>query len=129
MLDNCFINLGKLVSKYEENDLDLMQVPKQLVDEYGYACLANALMFKEPKIPEYNLKIAEYIKNHNFETLDSLISYIKNLPNDIDKLFGIFSYTALNIEYDVKLCHSDEIRSATLEEVFKTKKAICKGMK
>ncbi|KAK8893052.1 hypothetical protein M9Y10_030311 [Tritrichomonas musculus] len=127
MLDNCFINLGKLVSKYEENDLDLMQVPKQLVDEYGYACLANALMFKEPKIPEYNLKIAEYIKNHNFETLDSLISYIKNLPNDIDKLFGIFSYTALNIEYDVKLCHSDEIRSATLEEVFKTKKAICKG--
>ena len=85
-------------------------------------------MFKEPVIPKYNIRIIEGFQKHNFKTLDSLISFIRKLKNNINKLFAIFVYAALNIEYDVDLFFSDiQSTMPTLEEVFNTKKAVCEG--
>ena len=120
--------LQELVSIFEQNELILEQIPQNIIDRYGYACLSNCLMFKEPEIPKYNIKIVECFQKHNFKTLDSLISFIKKLKNDINKLFAIFVYAALNIEYDVDLYFSSKPRTMpTLEEVFNTKKAVCSG--
>lgn len=121
--------LKALISKFEENELDLVKdVPKKLVSEFGYSCLANALMFKEPKIPQYNQEeISEFMKTHTFNTLDSLINYVKSVKGDINKLFAIFSWAALNIQYDTQSYFSGNLKGTTLEEVFKTKLAVCEG--
>lgn len=42
--------LKQLVLTFEKNEKDLTDVPKELVNIFGYSCLANSLMFKEPKI-------------------------------------------------------------------------------
>lgn len=89
--------LEQLVSIFEESKIDLTQVPQRFIDQYGYASLSNALMFKVPPIPKYDLEISTFIKNHAFKTLDSLILYIQSIDNDIDKLFAIFCYAAFNI--------------------------------
>lgn len=127
MSDDCAISLSEFVKKCEDNEIDIDQIPQELVDKHGYPCLANSLMLKEPQIPEFKKDIAEYIKNNQFETIELLIAYINQQENDIDKLFAIFAYAALNIEYDVELYFSDRDKSTTLEEVFKTKKAVCAG--
>ena len=121
------ISFKQLVSIFEQKEIELTKVPKYLVEQYGYACLANSLMFKEPEIPKYNLKICEFLKNTTFKTLKSLVLYIKSLQNDIDKLFAIFSWAALNIKYDTESFFSNNHKSTSLEEVFETKKAICSG--
>ncbi|KAK8860569.1 hypothetical protein M9Y10_012234 [Tritrichomonas musculus] len=121
-------SLKQLVLKFEAKETELTDVPKKIIDEFGFACLANSLMFKEPEIPKHNEEeISEYFKTHTFNTLDSLINYIKSLDDDIDKLFAIFSYAALNIQYDTEAYFSDNIKGTTLEEVFQTKKAVCSG--
>lgn len=120
--------LKQLVIKFEEKETELTDVPKDLIEEFGYACLANSLMFKEPEIPKHNEKeISAYIQNNTFNTLNSLISYIKSLNDDIDKLFAIFSYAALNIQYDTESFFSGNHKNATLESVFETKLAVCAG--
>ncbi|KAK8883669.1 hypothetical protein M9Y10_042766 [Tritrichomonas musculus] len=43
--------LEQLVSIFEESKIDLTQVPQRFIDQYGYASLSNALMFKVPPIP------------------------------------------------------------------------------
>ncbi|KAK8854318.1 hypothetical protein M9Y10_016878 [Tritrichomonas musculus] len=120
--------LRQLVINFEEKETDLSQVPKDLVNEFGYACLSNSLMFKEPEIPKHDEEgISQYIQSHTFDTLNSLISYIKSLNDDIDKLFAIFAYAALNIRYDTEAFFSGNHKSATLESVFQTKLAVCEG--
>lgn len=119
--------LEQLVSIFEENEIDLTQVPQQFIDQYGYSSLSNALMFKVPPIPKYDFGISTYIKNHTFKTLDSLILYVQSIDNDIDKLFAIFCYAAFNISYDTEAYFTDKRSSSTLEEVFETKKAVCQG--
>ena len=90
---NSLNDLKELVFKFQENELDLSDIPQEQIDEFGYACLANSLMFKEPQIPKYHSKeLTDHIKNHHFETLESLISFIQSLEDDVDKLYSIFSY-------------------------------------
>lgn len=115
------IALKDLVSFYEENDVPLDEVPKKFIEKYGYGCLSNSLMFKEPTIPKCNKDIITYIDKHPFETVDSLVLYINSLDNDIDRLFAIFSYSSLNIQYDSK--H----KNSNFEEIFFTKRAVCSG--
>ena len=126
--DEAFKKLKELVSLFEENEMELTDAPKELISQFGYSCLANSLMFKEPEIPRYDKNyIVDFIKKHNFPTVESLCNYILSLKNDIDKLFAIFCWAALNIKYDVDAFFSDNIRSTTLEEVFNTKRAVCSG--
>lgn len=126
--DDYFHKLKQMVSLFEENEMELTDAPQELIDQFGYSCLANALMFKEPEIPKYEKEtIYEYIKTHKFTTVSSLCNYIVSLKNDIDKLYGIFCWAALNIQYDTDAFFSDNIKSTTLEEVFNTKKAVCSG--
>lgn len=127
-LNNSLNELKELVLKFQENDLDLTDIPQAQIDEFGYACLANSLMFKEPQIPKYHSKeITSHMKNHRFDTLDSLISYIKSLDDDVDKLYSIFSYEALNIQYDTESFFKNEIKTTTLGEIFDKKIAVCSG--
>lgn len=127
-LGNSINDFKQLVSKFEAKEQDLKDVPKKLIDEFGYSCLANSLMFKEPQIPKYDEEgISEYMKTHKFKTIKSLVDYVNSFKNDIDKLFAIFSWEALNIEYDVKLFFSGQHKQTSLNEVFKTKKAVCAG--
>ena len=126
--DESLNKLQELVSIFENNDKELTDVPQEMIDKFGFSCLANSLMFKEPKIPKYDDKtIVEYMKTHEFPTVDSLCNYVKSLEDDINKLFAIFTWAALNIIYDMEALLSGNIRSTTLEEVFKTKKAVCSG--
>lgn len=131
MLNRCndpLNDLKQLVLKFENNELDLFDIPQEQIDEFGLACLANSLLYKEPKIPKYHCKeITHYIKTHKFDTLDSLISFIKSNDDDIDKLFTIFAYAALNIQYDAESYFKNDLKHTTLEEVFKTKLAVCYG--
>lgn len=121
-------DLKELVFKFQENELDLSDIPQEQIDEFGYACLANSLMFKEPVIPKYHSKeITEYMKTHKFDTLDSLISYIKSLDDDVDKLYSIFSFEALNIKYDTDSFLKNDINFKTIEEIFQSKLAVCSG--
>ena len=127
-LKNSLNELKQLVTNFEENELELTSVPEKLINEYGYACLANTLMFKEPKIPPHDEeKISEYFKKNKFNTLDSLINYIKSIKDDINKLFAIFSWTALNIQFDTELYFSGKHKTPSLEDVFNTKRAVCDG--
>lgn len=120
--------LMQLVTLFEENEKELTDVPKEMIEKYGFSCLANSLMFKKPKIPKHDKDtISEYMKTHTFLTIDSLCNYIISIKNDIDKLFAIFAWAALNIQYDVEAYLSDNIKSTTLEEVFETKRAVCSG--
>ena len=120
--------LKDLVTLFEENEKDLTDVPDEAVKLFGYSCLANSLMFKEPPIPKHETKsIEDYIKTHTFSTVDSLCSYIATIKDDLDKLYAIFCWAALNIEYDTESYFSHNIKGTSLEEVFKTKKAVCEG--
>ena len=70
-------DLKQLVSKFEAKEQDLKDIPKKFVSEFGYACLANALMIKEPQYPKYDeANISEYIKTHQFGNINSLITSI-----------------------------------------------------
>lgn len=119
--------LSQQVKIFEESDHDLADCPQQLIDSYGYACLSNALMNKDPVYPKYNKDISEIFKKKKFNTLESLISFIRTYKEDMDKLFAIFCWAALNIEYDVHQLLSGEHKSTSLEDVFVTKKAVCAG--
>ena len=120
--------LKQTVLNFEAEELDLTSVPQALVNEFGYACLANSLLFKQPKIPEYNAEeINEYIQTNAFATLDSLIDYVKSLDDDINKLFAIFSYTANYIKYDTQSSFSDNVSEKTLEEIFQSSCAVSSG--
>ncbi|OHS94735.1 hypothetical protein TRFO_10878 [Tritrichomonas foetus] len=121
-------DLRKLVLEYERKSREITEVPKCYVDYFGWACLANALMYKEPKIPEHDKEgISEYMKTHSFPTLESLIKYVSSQKTDMNKLFAIFSWAALNIEYDWAAYQSGNLKHTTLEIVFQTKKAVCEG--
>ena len=120
--------LKNLVLTYEYEERELRTIPQEEIDFFGYACLSNSLMFKEPQIPAYNQEdITKYFQTHSFNTLDSLISYINGLKNDIDKLFAIFSWEAMNIKYDVEALLTGEQRDKSLEAIFANKAAVCEG--
>ena len=120
-------SLKKLVQQFEEKEYDLRDVPQEQVEQFGYPSLSHSLMYKENQIPEYDLKIAEYIKTHTFDTIDSLILYISTIKSDINKLFCIFSYEALNFEFDINLYLSGKYKQESLEKIFETKKTISNG--
>lgn len=116
---NSFYNL---VTKFENNKLSLADIPKKQVEYFGYACLVNSLMIKNPEMPKYHAdEINQYITTHEFNTMDSLVQYVKSLKDDVDKLFAIFSYVARNIKYDVDSYFSNDIKYTTVEETFKKK--------
>lgn len=50
--DDYFHKLKQLVSLFEENEMELTDDPQELVDQFGYSCLANSLMFKEQEMPK-----------------------------------------------------------------------------
>lgn len=126
--ENYLNDLKKLVLEYESEQQDLSAAPKELVDYFGYACLSNSLMCSYPSIPKHNAKgITEYFQTHNISTLDSLVKYIKGLKTDVDKLFAIFSWEALNIKYDVEALFSGEVKNSTLEAIFENKTAVDEG--
>lgn len=121
-------NLKQQVLNFEANEIDLINAPQQLIEEFGYPCLSNSLLFKEPEIPKYNEEeISQYVKTNDFDSLDSLVSYIDSLDNDIDKLFAIFSYEATHIQLDTKACFSGKANNKTLEQVFESNRAVSSG--
>lgn len=121
-------DLKKLVLEYESEERELSAVPQELLDYFGYACLSNTLMCKYSPIPKYDSQyLTEYLQNHEFPTLDHLITFIQKLKNDVDKLFAIFSWEALNIKYDVEALFSGEVKNTTLESIFYNKAAVDEG--
>lgn len=120
--------LKNLVLSYEYEEQEISSVPSPQKDYFGYSCLSNTLMFKEPRIPDYDSEgITKYLDSHNFSTLDSLISYVKSLTNDVDKLFAIFLWESTNIKYDVDSLLTGEQRDKSLEIIFQNKAAVCEG--
>ena len=141
--------LKEMVLFFEENEKELTDIPEEIVNHFGYSCLANSLLFKEPKIPEYDKEtILKYIKTHKFPTFNSLCDYIGTLTNDIDKLFAIFCWEVLYIQYDMKeykpevkvikktssninnnqddeYDHKPDIK--LIKEIFQKKRAVCRG--
>lgn len=123
-----FTALKNLVLSYEYKDQELSCLPQELMDFFGFSCLANSLMFKEQKIPDYDKEgITKYLTTHDFQKLDSLISYINNLSNEVDKLFAIFSWETMNIKYDVEALLAGEQRDTSLEVIFDNRAAVCEG--
>ena len=120
--------LKNLVLSFEYEERELTSIPQDQIDYFGYACLSNSLMFKEPPIPQYDQAgITKYLQANNFKTLDSLISYISSLKNDIDKLIAIFAWEAQNVKYDVEALSTKEVKDTSLEAIFERKCAVDEG--
>ena len=115
--------LKKLVSQFEKKQQKLSQVNSAFVKKFGYACLANSLNYEEPKLPKFQKEeIIEHIKSTNFGSIDSLLKYTKSFKTDIDKLFVIFCWVAINVHYD-----SSSLKVMNEKEVFKTRKTNSEG--
>lgn len=109
----------KLVLDYQSKGRFLTDVPKEFIQFFGYPCLANSLLFKEPQIPNYDSKtITAYLKNTDFPDFKSFLDYIKSLKEDVDKLYAIFAWTALNLEYDVDSLVGGTNQEISLEDLF-----------
>ncbi|KAK8891125.1 hypothetical protein M9Y10_028330 [Tritrichomonas musculus] len=127
-LESKLDDLKNLVLTFEYENCELSSVPQEQIDFFGYACLSNSLMYKEQPIPRHDVEgITQYFRTHIFTTLDSLIFYINNLSSEIDRLFAIFAWEALNIKYDVDSLLTNEQKDYSLEEIFENKAAVSEG--
>ena len=115
-------DLKKLVVQFEKKPKQLSEVDQQYVKKFGFAALANSLMYIGTRIPHFEKeKVAEFVKSHTFPELQTFVDYVKSLKNDIDKMYAIFCWEAFNVTYEID---SDAFSA---EAVFKTRSAKCEG--
>jgi len=66
--------LIELVGLFQRAPRDLTQAPARFVKHFGYVALGNALLFRVPEVPAFDLEaIREYISTHVFATKDRLL--------------------------------------------------------
>jgi len=83
--------------------------------------------FSVAQYTEITAAINDASKNE-LQSLDQVISFIqKHGKNDHEKAYGVYFWIAHNIKYDVKGYLKDLSSYEKPEEVFKKRKAICKG--
>jgi hypothetical protein len=115
-------SLRVLAAQFEVEPQIAEMIPKPFIEYFGIGALANSLKLVFPELPPFNEQAdMDLLAGQTFPTLGSLIAALSALPTDMDKLFGIYYWTCVNVSYDINE------RDSTVESVFNRRKAKCDG--
>lgn len=93
-------SLRYLAHVLEQNPMTINEIPTEFVDYFGLSNLFNSVTILLPKVPHYEKTIIqEYMKNHSYLTLPSLVEGISFIHNDINKFYAIYYYFIQNFTF------------------------------
>jgi hypothetical protein len=119
-------SLLRLVHYSDLHPIQLSEIPKSFVDEYGIPSLACALNLISTPPPVFDQEKVDKIMDITFVSLDQLIQVVSSFELEIEKLYAIYYYGCHHIQYDKNLLSGRRERP-TLQGVFDTGFAQCEG--